>query len=435
MILEKKLKIPAYVRRNIIRRFSLFREQSGTLAAEGLHVRESGDLLVCAEGRTQTRSLPQKPIALFCSAGMGHARFVYTDGVLENLDSGARYALSERPTSVLCFIENDAECYYVLTQSAFYALQEATVSESGGEAIGNAVAIEGAGGGVSAAVHFERVFVANGFRVSFSAPLAPRNRTIGVQDAGYIDLPAEGGTIQEIVSFDDKLILFRERGISTLYASGNTLKFRAESVPYACGNVKTRSVANCGKVIAFFTESGLYTFNGTACKRVFGCGAELISGVDAAVVADGKYYAAVTVKGERVLFCYDPEEVRGHFIRFSADLLAGGKELLFTEDEACYRLTAQGVGMREYELKTGQTTFGLSPSDKLLDGLMIDGTGRFRIEVRTRRGLARFARGSAGEYIRFPYPVRGVTFSVRLRSLSENASVRSVAFDIREARL
>lgn len=429
MIVDKKLNTPVYTRRKICRALSLFRVKSGALVAEGVHVREQDDALVCAEGREFVRELPIETTALIRCIGMDHGLFAYADGILYDLARGNLYACPELPVRILCFLAGNEKQFFALTLTALYRLESGTDGSAGAM-----TAI--ADGGVCGAVHNERLFVASGYRVRYSKPLFPCDWTLATQGAGYLDLPAEGGEIREILSFQDDLYLIRERGISRLYASGDTLGFRAESVPYSCGEIRNGSAVNGGKAIYFFTESGLFRFNGSSCVRMAHCGSEMIARDKAvtAAFAGGNYHAIVTVNGERCLFCFDSETRRGHFVRFPAEQIAGGKELLFSEGKNLYRLTERGVGIRDSELSIGQTAFGLSLHEKMLDGIMIEGSGRFRIEVRAGRGSARFARGRAGEPIRFPDPLRGIAFSMRLRSDSDDACVRSVTFEIREGR-
>lgn len=440
MILEKKLQTPSYVRRTVQREISLFREQGNALLAEGIHFREKDGRIVQAEGREAEGTLPENTTALFRTVGMDDALFAYSDAdeTLYDLKQQKSYALSLRPKQIVCFREGEEKRYYVLTQSSFSRLKTLTENEEGaeGETVETtAVIAVRTSGGDCCGVHYERVFIADGESVAYSAPLTAEDWTIAIDKAGKIDLPNECGNIHAIVSFDDRLYLFRERGITRLYASGDMLGFRAEAIPYACGMMKQGSVVNCGRYVCFLTESGLFSFNGQVCMRISHCGSEAIDAESeiSAAFANGKYYATVTVGGERCIFCYDPEQERGHFIRFSADCIVGGVRLLFAQGGKLYHLTDRGTGEKGSELYLGKTTFFTSSKDKMLDAIVIDGNGYFRVEIRSGKGLARFVRGWAGEYLRLPYPIRGAAFSLRLRTNSENCFVRAVTLDFREA--
>lgn len=433
MMLEKHLQTPTYVRRNVNRALSLFRKRGNALVAEGVHFREENDVMVTAEGCTCVEETSIQTEALFRTIGMDSVLFSYANETLKNMSNGDSFQLAAKPSHVFCFADSDDKKYYALTQNALYALQ--TTTDEDDQTTCAAVAVSGQTGGGCCAVHYERVVIASGSKLMFSAPLSAEEWTCAIDKGGSLELPNESGDVIEIISFEDHLFLMRERGITKLYASGDMREFYAREIPFACGKIKKGSIVRGESAIYFFTESGLYSFNGASCLRIPHCGSELITrDCDiSAAFAHGNYYAAVKIGTERCIFCYDIAAERGHFIRFPAERVVGGTQLLFTQGKKICQLTEQGFGAKEGELNLGKTAFGLSGTDKILDGIVIDGSGKFRVEVRVGNGLARYVRGTAGEYLRFAYPVRGRFFSIRLKSYSEDASIRSMTFDLREA--
>lgn len=416
MIYEKSLSSPAYRRRSLRRGISLFGEKNGTISAYGLHFRQSDRGIVCAEGATSLGAEKE----LILTSGHAEEVFERTDGALLS-PQGTRYPLPQAPDSLLCFAAREGgKEYFALTASGCYKLGEEGAEEAGS-------------GGSCGAVHGERLFVADGSRLRWSAPLEPAATEEGTQAAGYADLPSADGDILGMFSYKDELFLFRERGIAVLGVRGDALSFTAMHIPAPRGIVKG-SIHKCGGKLLFLAENGLYAFDGNTCKRLNAGGFQELdlSGTSTAACGD-HYYATASFGGETCIWCVSGEE--GHLIRARAEKLCGGENLLFTAEGELFVLTERGLPpMRRKEcvLRTEKSLLGLSSRQKYLDAILIEGKGHFRAEARGERGLPRAVFGRAGEKLRFPLPVRGSAFSLELKTLDEDACVKAVVLDLRE---
>lgn len=418
MILGKAVLPPACTPRAVKRKLSLFREREGRLLARGLHCREREGAILCAEGVSEGEPLEGK---LFCAGGERDV-FAFSGGTLTCLGSGERYAVEELFGIVTYRAKDGIKTSFALCKDGVYAL-------SGGEKTRLSEPAD------CAAIHRERLFLARGNTVCWSAPLSPSN--FSEQDAGYADLPSGRGKIVSLVPFCGKLYLFRENGIDELAAPGEAIGFRLNRLPCACGELIRGTVRDCGGSILFLTKNGLYSFNGSVCTRLGGCGSGEIEPSEEyeTAAAGGKYYAAVRVHGENCVWCVDPAQESGHFIRVQATSVAGGETLSLIADGKLCGLTPKGMppaGRREWTLSTEPSLLGLSAGRKYLDAVAVEGEGDFRIEARAESGPARAASGRAGERLRFPLPVRGTSFSFRIRSISENARIERLVFMVRE---
>ncbi len=415
MILEKELLSPRFNRRSVRRTLSLFGEKRGAIFAEGLHFRDNGRELVCAEG---ARSLgPTKTLIL--SQGHAEEEFEYRGGALVS-PAGESYPVPALPNALFCFVPKEGgKEYFALTESGCYRLKK-----EGAEKVGE--------GGVCGAVHGERLFLGNGSRLSWSAPLDPADATEGARLAGHTDLPSADGEILAAISFEDELYLFREGGIARLGVRGDPLAFTAVHLPVPSGIVKG-SVRKCGGKVFFLTQDGLYAFDGKKCSLAgtFPEGLELAE-TDPAVCGK-KYFAAATYRGEKCIWC--AEDGRGRLIRARAEKLFGGKKAKLIAEGELFELTERGLPpmrRRECVLRTEPTALGLSPRNKYLDGILIEGRGHFRVEAKGERGLPRAVFGAAGKRLAFPLPVRGSEFSLEIKTIDEDARIRAVVFDVRE---
>lgn len=426
MIYPKSIQSPALRLRSVRRRVSLFAEERDSLLASGLHFRKEGEALVCAEGAEEAEGLLENTEELFVSQGHACTVFGYTShGILYKIGEAGGVS-TPLPKAILAFEEGEETVYYLVSESGVY--------RCGG---GSAERLAGMEGGVLGAVHAERLFVAGGNELRFSAPLTPESRETGVRDSGYVRLPSEGGNALALLSLGEKLLLVREHGLTLVTAKGDTLKFSAAHSALPVRGIEAGSVRAVGESAVFLTKEGLFRFGETA-EKLSGCGfseIDLERGVKSASCG-GKYFAAVTLKrGDEAIWCVDPKAREGHFLRMRANAIAGGAELLFADGKDFYRLTERGMptyGRRECTLETEPSLLGLSEREKFLDGVTVEGRGSFRVEARGANGSRRAVFGRAGERLRFPAPVRGTSFSFNIRTLDEDAKLSRLTFALRE---
>ena len=291
--------------------------------------------------------------------------------------------------------------------------------------------------GDCACIAAERLIIANGDKVFWSHPLSPDDWQRSLQGAGYIELPSREGNILEMFSMKEHVYLLRERGITRLTVKGDPLTFAAENIPCPFGKIIPNSVRLCGDKIVFLTDSGVYNFDGTKATRISDCGfSEVDFGKDILSASyQGKYCAAVSLKnGDECLWLIDPTESEGHFLRMRAQVLAGGDSLLFANEGKLYRLTERGLSPdgRCASLISERSLLGLSGREKYLDGVTIEGSGYFSVEAQTERGTFKRVSGAAGERLQFPAPLHGVSFSLQIKTICENAAIQGLTFDIRE---
>lgn len=420
----KSILSPALRHRTLRRKISLFRGGNGTITAEGMHFRQAEDgALVCAEGYERTE--------WDCPAGTKRLLFagdrlfaVTEDGICEPQKGEAPKKLLP-PNEILAFpLETGrTEIYFVREKDLAHFKDTGLLTVEGGE------------GGSCGCVHGERLFTAMGEKVCWSEPLSPESWERSLQQAGNASFPSEAGKILAMLSYQGKLFLFREHGISSLKTPGDTLDFRAEEIPFS-GKLLPGSVRNTGEKIVFVTGDGAFSFDGIKCERLISCGYSLISSLGETASYCGKFYAVVkTKRGETCIWCLDPKCGEGHFIRAEADVIAGGDELYFAKaGGALFRLTQQGLPQdtEECTLRVERSYFGLSDTRKYLDGICIEGAGRFLAEAVSETGEAFSARGAAGTRLHFAAPVRGRSFALKLRTYSENVRIESITLLLRE---
>ncbi|HJA01870.1 MAG TPA: hypothetical protein H9797_00620 [Candidatus Gallimonas gallistercoris] len=415
------LQTPALTPKRVRVRPSLFSEASGKTAAFALNFKARGSALYSVGGRKFCKQLPAGASKLFCTED--GTLFVWTGSAL--IAGGNTFPLSEAPLEVLSFSGEAGKEYYALTSSGLVCLGEGAVS--------------GAPAGSAAAFFGERLFIASGETLFYSAPLAPKDWTQSADGAGSVVLPSVGGNILKLLPDRGRLLLFRERGVTALSAPGDFLGFEAEELPCAVEGLMPSSVARCGSRVLFCSKEGIFSLKGETLSRLSGCGEERIAfqrGVSA-VSAGERYYAAVTLKdGEKCILEIEGEGAA--LYRLEAESLAGGK-FRFLKEGSLYALDEEAAGDKEAVLELPLSTFGLFKV-RYLNALLIEGEGLFRAELRAEpcagapMPAPRFVRGRAGEEVRLNPPMRGGAFALKVRFLSAGAKLSAVTLTLREGK-
>lgn len=415
------LQTPALTPKRVRVKPSLFSEASGKTAAFALNFKARGSALYSVGGRKFCKQLPAGASKLFCTED--GTLFVWTGSAL--IAGGNTFPLSEAPLEVLSFSGEAGKEYYALTSSGLVCLGEGAVS--------------GAPAGSAAAFFGERLFIASGETLFYSAPLAPKDWTQSADGAGSVVLPSVGGNILKLLPDRGRLLLFRERGVTALSAPGDFLGFEAEELPCAVEGLMPSSVARCGSRVLFCSKEGIFSLKGETLSRLSGCGEERIAfqrGVSA-VSAGERYYAAVTLKdGEKCILELEGEGAA--LYRLEAESLAGGK-FRFLKEGSLYALDEEAAGDKEAVLELPLSTFGLFKV-RYLNALLIEGEGLFRAELRAEpcagapMPAPRFVRGRAGEEVRLNPPMRGGAFALKVRFLSAGAKLSAVTLTLREGK-
>lgn len=415
------LQTPALTPKRVRVRPSLFSEASGKTAAFALNFKARGSALYSVGGRKFCKQLPAGASKLFCTED--GTLFVWTGSAL--IAGGNTFPLSEAPLEVLSFSGEAGKEYYALTSSGLVCLGEGAVS--------------GAPAGSAAAFFGERLFIASGETLFYSAPLVPKDWAQSADGAGSVVLPSAGGNILKLLPDRGRLLLFRERGVTALSAPGDFLGFEAEELPCAVEGLMPSSVARCGSRVLFCSKEGIFSLKGETLSRLSGCGEERIvfqRGVSA-VSAGERYYAAVTLKdGEKCILEIEGEGAA--LYRLEAESLAGGK-FRFLKEGSLYALDEKAAGDKEAVLELPLSTFGLFKV-RYLNALLIEGEGLFRAELRAEpcagapMPAPRFVRGRAGEEVRLNPPMRGGAFALKVRFLSAGAKLSAVTLTLREGK-
>lgn len=277
-----------------------------------------------------------------------------------------------------------------------------------------------------------RIFIGTKvFKVAYSAP--ERAFTFAsetIDDSGTLYLPSDRGDVVALRTFQGMVYIFCERGIFRLKADGAARDFQLTAIEYGGGKIFGKTVGNCGDVIFFLAEDGLYRMRGDVVKRV--CKHLPIRPKESGefcnhgVAGDDFLVRYVEVSGKRRTLVVDSEGKDGYFTSHFEGLGEhNGKTL-------CRYLDTVGMISPNGVLPTGGTYYFLSEKvdlgsrdRKTLTGLYFKGSGSFTCEViadgKSYSQSLYFVNGAAV----FNKALRGTEFQFRF-TLSKGASIRSM---------
>lgn len=423
-MIEKSLSVPGCTRYTLD--FSLPELRAGGKIGRVRlsHVKEEGGAFVCAEGMALKHDAGRKLAALLCTSA--EPAFYSASSIqFYMIDTKfSAYIRDDVCRLIECFDKNGMQVTCLLAPSHLYRLTDtsyATVTYFGGSC---------------AALHYERLYFGSNRRLYYSEPMVftalTTNTTYG---GGYIDFADAAGNILEIISFKEKLYLFRERGITAVTAFGDPLNFKTAALPYACGKIVPGSAVNCGERIYFFTENGLYAFDGSLCKKAENAGEDEIdlTATLSAVRFQGGYYAAVQKRdGTRVLYSYDGNTERGRYINYAAELIAANDTLYFTQGNIVYEFSDRAMpGDGECALEVSFTLGDHKSGEKFAESVCVAGKGGIALSLVSDQGEQTKVRGDCGKIIRLPRALRGETFELKIMPDDADFEIRSVSVNVR----
>ncbi len=250
--------------------------------------------------------------------------------------------------------------------------------------------VRGAPASSLGAFHYERLFVkeiGKDHKLTFSKALEPFDWSDGTQEGGYIEMPDGYGKILHALSFNDKLYLLRERGITRLTAMGDNLNFQALRMDVACGNILDKGACVCGNYIVFLSDDGIYRFDGKDAEKF--CG-KLFENIDTQSLKGcfyygGIYYLALKNKlGEARILKMDVQEESGCFLIEDAECFINyGSSLICADGSGNF----YELGKTEaYTRLNAEITFNSNGAVKVLKRLVIDGAGVFTVKLKSDYG-------------------------------------------------
>ena len=243
-------------------------------------------------------------------------------------------------------------------------------------------------------VHCGRFFAvdkSDGFKLWWAAS-HPLDWEEGIYGCGYVWLPAEGGKILRLFSYDDRLVAVRERGITVVRAYGGPQNYKVDATAnyLTADGIIGDTCALCGGQIVFCTDSGIYAFDGSDIERLmrFDCG---ISAPLCAAACGERYFLMCTEEhlGEGCVYCFDLSSGLGAACDIKPSALFSGPDGVYAVIGTAIKKLLPGEG--EGEWYSAEVRFGGSRA--LLKSIEAECDGEVSVTV-SALGVSRTFSGS-----------------------------------------
>ena len=273
------------------------------------------------------------------------------------------------------------------------------------------------------------------FKLVFSSPEKAFVFTPDTTDgSGTLQLPFETGRVAALLTFEDKVYVFCERGIYRLHADGSAREFRLSALEYGGGKIFGKTVGAQGKGIFFLAEDGLYRLYGESVKRV--CRhLPIYPKADGLRCNHGSFGGDYIVRymdtnGKRRMLVVDSEGKDGYFTSNFEGLSEHNGKTLCRYGDTVGMLTTRGAlpTGEVYAFTSEKVDFG-GLGNKTLTALRFEGTGSFDCRVVVdgktyeerlvfENGIAKWKKRLRGKVFQFGFvlssgtEIRGMTAEV-----------------------
>ena len=422
------MSVPANRRHSVCCSAAAMRAGEGRVRSLRLyHLREDGGMLVCAEGESTAATLPSLTTDIWC-AGERLLAHRSSRKTLTLLSNNRIYLVGEEVLRVVEVAESSGDKIIVVLCSDgtyyFSNIGVTTTKYSPAPSTTNLV------------LHHERLFGAAGQRICYTTPFDIRSWTsYGEQASGWCDLLPGGGDVVDVVGIGGKVYFLREHGITQFTGYADVYNFRLEDVQFEMGSIVSPA-AVIGGYAYFFTACGLCRFDGSRAERAPGAGDEEIDTSQILRIGTaGEQTLAASVKlrdGSTALYLYEPAYARGRFVGRSFEKIAAGDGVYLMRGGTAYRLTGRALPANGSCRLTAQFSLAdLGEGEKRLEGVLITGSGAFRVGAAGEDGVSRSRTGEAGKWMDFAAGVRGETLTLSIESADADLAIDEIALRIR----
>lgn len=205
---------------------------------------------------------------------------------------------------------------------------------------------------------------------------------LGVDGPGYVTLDPGLGKMLNLFVLGEKIVIVRERGITTIATLGDSRHMRADVCDkHALPGVYADSSVICGGKLWIYTRKGMYVFDGSSVTAAPSDGVTEGYVLSHARVVDDRYvYYAAIKDGERCLLVYDTHTGVGN--PFGKDCHCP----FFCEGKG-YAFIDKNLGSLEPDEDDDTRTWVSKPfkydeeRPAVLKSLTIEGSGNFNVET------------------------------------------------------
>lgn len=208
----------------------------------------------------QTQNKPNNELVMFCDDGYIYSTRIFQNApfcssiLQEQINSGIDNAVNYRLNS------NDVMLFSSQTDGLWKYQQNYYLSK-----------VEEAPVVKSMCLHYERLFAivaGERNRLAFSANLDITDWSQDLSSGGFIEMQDERGALNQVVSFNDYVYVFRDFGVSRVSAYGDQSDFSVSHLFKSSVKLYGNTVTVCGNKILLLAKDGIHVFDGYSTKKL-----------------------------------------------------------------------------------------------------------------------------------------------------------------------
>lgn len=199
--------------------------------------------------------------------------------------------------------------------------------------------------------------------VRWSGPKGVDDWAEGINGAGWLRLEAKLGNVLNLVVLGDIIVAVCEYGLAKISAFGSPENFRLASVQQKTPKIFRDTAAVTGGKLYFYTEEGLYSFDGNRISEELASVAEMLEN-PAYAAAYGQNYCVCgysTALKRQAILVYDSADGAAYFMDIPAQrFCVSSKMLVYTQTAAPDENAGDG-----FTFESGEITFGTTANKTL----------------------------------------------------------------------
>lgn len=261
---------------------------------------------------------------------------------------------------------------------------------------------------------------ADPLKIKWSGEEGLEDWTEGISGAGWVVLQNGCGEILNLTVFKDKIVAVREFGLALLSAYGTPENFKLAYFDKRLPKICKDTVAVAGDRLYFYTEDGLYYYDGSKAGKVDIPLADELENPYSVFGGNGKYYLcgeSKTLK-KRAVLALDTELDVAYVIDFEAEAICAGEKVFVYSDGNEYTLDDGG----EYCFTSGEIDFS-ADGKKVLKEVVIEAENEVRVIV-SNGVISRIVGGVRGK---FRPNMRGKSFKITVFGSGKISKICAVA--------
>jgi len=258
------------------------------------------------------------------------------------------------------------------------------------------------------------------YKIKWSGEGGVDDWTEGISGAGWTTVQYGYGSILNLIVYKDKIVAVREYGLTLFSAYGTPENYKLSYIARKLPKIFADTAAVVEDKLMFYTEDGLYVYDGNKIEKSTLELAEEIASPRSVSCGKGKYFLCGVSKTleKKAVLVVDALHDCSYIIDAQINAVAAGERIFGYADKEEFALEEGG----KYSFTSGEIDFSAS-GFKVLREVILDGAKDVKIEV-SNGVISRIVGGVRGK---FRPNMRGKSFKITVCGSGKIKGISAVA--------